>query len=168
MKLSEVAALAIRIIGILLLLKVLGGFTSWLTAIGEVSNPGLTKSQLVSLYVIPLLISLIFIKFPITLAKAIVPNSSEQAPELSRDGASIQLAGFIILGVYLFANAIPDFLHNLMLIFSFSNSQMRSELPSLYAAEFVTVIEAAIGLYLMFGAKGLVRLLDRFRNAGLS
>lgn len=167
MKLLEVGALAIRIIGILLLLKILGGFTSWLIAFNEVSSPALTTPQLVSYYVFPFLISLVFIKFPLTLAKVVVPRSSEQSSELSGDSGSIQLAGFIILGVYLVANAIPDFLHNLMLIFSYSRSESRLELPGLYAAELATVIEAAVGLYLVLGAKGLVRLLHRFRNAGL-
>lgn len=167
MKLLEVVAVGIRILGILLLWRVASGLLVWLANLDQVSTDSISTTQLIVLYALPLLISLLLIKVPVRLAKLLTPTASELPPDLSGDGAAIQCAGLIILGAYFLGMAIPDFFYNLIFIIYFTDSDINNELPRLYVDELITMLELAIGLYLMLGAKGLVRWLAQLRTAGL-
>lgn len=96
MKIIEVSALALRVLGILLFLRLLGNLLGWMAATGSLpaaAQEALSKPLLIALYAIPLGISLVLMKFPVTLARAV--NSTQvtmRAPVLL---ASLLLSGCV-------------------------------------------------------------------------
>jgi hypothetical protein len=166
MKLTEVTALGIRVFAILLFLKMASSFTSWFIAIETSIEPPFSKTKIFLTYVLPTLLSLVAIKFPVTIAKFLVPSSSQTYQELESDGRSIQLAAFVILGVFIFTNAIPGFIYNALMIFFYVNTDAELDKTPYYINELTKAIEIIIGLYLALGANGIFKLIERLRYTG--
>lgn len=167
MKLTEFAALGFRLFGLYLLLNAITGFIAWVAANSAVAQPALTTVQVGLIYLLPVAISLALILFPVTLAKLVVPSSRVPSPELRFESSGLLHAGTALLGLYFVARAIPDFVHNIMVLVALDQHMQSSQRTEAYINEFITVIELAVGLYLVFGARGLVHLIERFRMAGL-
>ena len=165
MKLGEVAAIGIRAYGIILFLQVAASLIGAAWALNAEPPSGLTITKVVAVSTLPLLASIAFILFPITLAKLVVPSSSEPSPELSSNSAAIQIAGFVILGAFLIATSVPELIHNLVMIIIYRgiNSELMN-LDGLYASSAAYMLKLGFGIYLFIGAKSICRLVERFRQ----
>lgn len=169
MKIIEVSALSLRAMGIFLFLKLFGALMGWLAASESLRvavQEALSKPHLIAIFAIPIGISLVLMKFPLTIARAITPIASTSELEMSSDG-SVFTTGICLLGVYFIARSVPDLLYNLIYIIMYSGVEDSLGLKRAYLNEFITVIEMAIGLYLALGSRGISELIVRFRNAGL-
>lgn len=166
MKLTEVAAIGIRILGILLFIKMISSSVSWFVARDVAGEIPFSTATILSGFALPIIISLIAIKYPVTIAGYLVPRSSQPSAELETDGKAIQLAAFVVLGVYLVTNAIPKFIYNAMMIIFYVEYDVRFDSTVYYISELTTAIEIATGLYLMLGANGIYLLIRRLRMAG--
>ena len=164
MKITEVTALGIRVFGILFLLKLASSFTAWYMSIDSSVEPSYSKIQLLFTYIVPFLLSLIAIKFPVFLAKLLISTSSQPSQELETDGKSIQLAAFVILGVFILSYAIPDLIHNALIIIALNKEEAQVDNYPYYINEITTFIELAIGLYLAIGANGIYKTIERLRS----
>jgi hypothetical protein len=164
MKITEVTALGIRIFGILFLLKLASSFAAWYMSIDTSVEPSYSKIQLLFTYILPFLFSLMAIKFPVFLAKLLVSSSSQPSKELETDGKSIQLAAFVIFGVFILSYAIPNFIHSALMIIALNNAEAQIDKYPYYIKEITTTIELSIGLYLAIGANGIYKTIARLRN----
>ena len=125
---------------------------------------------------IPLIMLIFFILvaifmwvFAIDLAKKIVPKevSVELESTNNLQHPSYQLA-FVLLGVYVLIYGISDLflkgqLYFLMVGESFGSEQLIRGRAAFISAAF----ESAMGLILIFGAKGISRLIHKIRYSGL-
>lgn len=103
-------------------------------------------------------------KFPLTVAKKILPNPFETSPNSSVPGSWFSL-GCILIGIFVAANAIPVLVSYLVTwLWTY-----RTELVNGFPKEWTYAIslhctQLAIGIWLIFGNRGLKRFLERENN----
>lgn len=104
--------------------------------------------------------------FPLTVAKNLIPSSSKtDYVQVPLDQA--QSVGFTLLGLWVLASAVPDAFYWLFLIYRASIPETLFGLrTSDYANVVSTAVEVILGVWLLFGARGLLGLLRRARSAG--
>lgn len=101
--------------------------------------------------------------FPRTVArKLIAPSDQESQAPASPD--TWLAVGCTLIGVWLFANSLPALVRRLLLI-HFTNG-MEDESPDRGVWLFYYLLQIAISLWLVFGAKGLRNILRWARDAG--
>lgn len=112
-----------------------------------------------------LLASLFLIKFPVIVARKLLPKTNQDDVTLKGTPEDIQITAFIILGVYILSGAIPDFIYNASMLIYMHESYVEENLIGEYLiTEIMTGIEVGIGVYLCVQAKGLQSLLFKLRN----
>lgn len=85
----------------------------------------------------------------------------------------IQAIAFATVGLWVLVNAIPDFVAGLSSSLFYSMADSPDSSYELYATQYVGVwlvdslLRLGIGVWLLLGASGLVRLILRLRNVGL-
>ena len=173
MKLIELLSVTIRIFGILLVVHCLRVFPSWLTEIKQLKenstysvDPGISMNLYYFSAIAILLIAIIMIVLPVSIAKILATKSSSNSPLLEEKGEAIQIAGFTIIGVYILTWAIPDLLLNALVIFELKMYTPSDSLGLTQAvhSEIVTLVEIGIGLYLTLSAQGVTKLIRKFRE----
>lgn len=115
--------------------------------------------------------SLLMFKFPVSLAKWLLPKSKENEVALDGSAKDIEVSIFAVIGVYILSWAIPDLFHNGLWWWYSTHSEISGMWkhggPNEYKInQIVTVLEIAIGLYLCLRAQGLSNLLRKLREAG--
>lgn len=171
MKVIEVVAVAIRMLGILLLF-ILARDISKALLMAEllyVSNEIIPTILHYGVLAVYLTTAILMVKFPVMIANYLVSISDTKdrdQPLLEENGEAIQLAGLTLMGVYILTWAIPDLLNNALMLFAM---RIDGEFPVGYLQDFfvnevVTLLEIAIGLYLVLTAKGIIRIIQKLRS----
>lgn len=124
------------------------------------------------LYALVLIITfctcLLFWRFPLTIARKLLPVMKEQRSEESID-ASVGLSlGLTLLGVWFLAQGLLDSLYWLSLTFQFKSLAEAQQVghewqPDQMASMTVTIFELIIGVWLIIGSSGIRRLIYRLR-----
>lgn len=104
--------------------------------------------------------------FPLTVAKTLIPSSSKtDYVQLPLEQA--QSVGFTLLGLWVLVNAVPDSFYWLFMLYQASIPETLLNLGPSHRADIVsTVIEVVLGIWLLFGARGLLGLLRWARTSG--
>ena len=114
----EALGVGIRLLGIFLLVFLLRDIPVAFETLSQYKkfNPsgsnGMTFYAAMSIFGV--LVSLLMIKFPISIAKMLVAKSSARSAELNGNAEVFQTTGIIILGIYILSWAIPDLIHNII------------------------------------------------------
>lgn len=169
MRIVDVLAVAIRIAGLLLLIRILEHGPYWLQALNIISPDRPTPEDALyaqyAIFIVLALTSFLMIKFSGTLARLLVGRLSDDSPLLEENGQAIQIAGITIIGVYTLTWAVPDLFQNVLMLSAmreqFGNSGYLNEVKVNIA---VTAIEIGIGLYCSIGAHGITKILNRLRS----
>ncbi|MDX5372329.1 MAG: hypothetical protein LPK18_07825 [Pseudomonadaceae bacterium] len=116
-----------------------------------------------------LLAAFALLKFPVTIARRLAPMPERETPAAGIDAEELQSVAFCILGVYLIARGLADFLHNgaWILYMLRGTPAIQENLVAYSIQQMVTVAELLIGLFLCLKAAGLSRLIRRLRSAGV-
>lgn len=117
---------------------------------------------------IPGSLGLIFVKYGGAIALMLVPVQKEP-PQPSVD---LEASGVTLLGVYLLYRAIADSVYHIGTLYQASQiaklQGARTDVayltPEQYGEIAATAVEFAMGIWLIFGSKGLVNLFRAFRN----
>ncbi|HEY6862831.1 MAG TPA: hypothetical protein VI319_02935 [Burkholderiales bacterium] len=152
-------------------------FAIWLVLYVIRSGPGLwvmnaresdaTGMALVLVVVaVMLLVAALLWLFPLSVASALMPRSAlEQRGALPIE--DLQRCGFLLLGLWVLATSIPGVLRYAFIYFLTSQrgnaAAFAPEVPAAFAG---LIAETLIGIWLVFGAKGLVGLVRWARDAG--
>lgn len=170
MKFLEIAALGIRLAGIILLIDYTADIPSMIIQTQQLFDPAYTGTLKVMWFslVFSLLLCLFLIKFPVTIAKLIMPRTSADSPVINFDERNATITGFTVLGVYILTWSSADFFGNFLDLYStyrFSphDSQLIFEI---WMYQVSTIFEMSIGLYLAVGSGGLYRLIQNLRGRG--
>jgi hypothetical protein len=108
-----------------------------------------------------LLVAVTLWYFPLTVARKIVPGpASADYPVLSVE--QFQRVGATLLGLWLLTGTLPNIGYYAVAIFANDAHIERSA----YASILRLSIELAIGLWLLFGARGIARLVQFARDMG--
>ncbi|WP_163832875.1 hypothetical protein [Spartinivicinus ruber] len=172
MKVIEVTALGLRLVGLFMLVKALaaipGNYVQYQQMILTDFRDSGDQIGFYYFFVSPLIMfiaSILIIKFPVSIAKLLVPNSFADSPTLETDGKQIQIAGLVLLGVYILSWSVPDFFYNFLGLFYFKqfSSGDANGLSQYWVGLVITLLEMLIGLYLAIGASGIYKLIRKFR-----
>jgi hypothetical protein len=117
---------------------------------------------------LPLLLAAFLWFFPLTIARKLLPVLHEPRPALSAARQDVEETVVFVLGLWVLAIAAPDIVYWFILLFRIQNTEAASVplLPDQVAAIWATVAQIAIGVWLVFGARGLLGALRRLRYAG--
>lgn len=176
MKSIELLSTGIRLLGIYVFLSAIrSGATQYQAVIQfqSISQNDMAAFAYVGLVQVTLMViaALLMIKFPVSLAKWILPKTENNEIVLDGSVKDIEVSLFAVIGVYILSWAIPDFFHNSIWWWYSSHSQIsgmwgQGGKDEYIINQIVTVLEIAIGIYLCLRAQGLSTLLRKFREAG--
>jgi hypothetical protein len=104
--------------------------------------------------------------FPLTVARKLLPKETLDEPTRLPMG-QIERAGFCLLGLWVLTNAIPGLFYYAVMVYHFTGPDARHELRTENLAGLLhNVIEFGLGVWLLFGARGLLGLIRWARTAG--
>lgn len=169
MKIYELTAIAARIFAICLFLYALRTFASLAGSIGEATPESFTVSlfYFIGAVFIPLIIAVLIWKFPLTLARAFLPEIKAQEMAIKDNGGFLP-AALVLLGVYVLSYAIPDLLYNITNFYMIARvRETGAELPNpavLVSNFAATLLEIVIGFWLILGNAGIMNMIARIRD----
>ena len=152
----------IRLFSVYLFISTLSGATSYFSAGLALEFNRWTIAGMV----IPLLAAVFMWFFNLSLAKRLFYGGShERALDLA-GVAHLEQALFSLFGLWLVCSSLSDCGYWLVLLNSGSSAEWVGVefAPEQKAAMFAALIRAALGIFLMFRANGLAKLLARFRG----
>ena len=172
MKIIEVLAVAIRILGVLLLIRMLESLPYWLQALAIISpdrpvpesDTYITYIQY-AIFTAMALIAFLMLKFPTLLARSLVGNLRSDSTLLEEKGQAIQIAGIAIIGIYILTWTIPDLFHNALIFWAISNHlEISGNSWEIKINIAITLIEIGIGFYCALGAQGISTIISKLRS----
>ena len=130
------------------------------------ATPSGATAVVVVLLLVVLLIAVVLWFFPLAIASKLIPKSSlSQSTRLPVE--ELQRTGFCLLGLWVLAEAIPlSIRYGYILYHSLKPNAMVELGLNLPGAFIHAMVQLAIGFWLLFGAKGLLEILLKARNAG--
>ena len=131
----------------------------------DMPDAGATATTVIVAIVL-LLICVALWRFPLSVAKKLVPESALGHPT-RMPVEQLEAAAFSLLGLWMLTEAIPHAVYIAMITYHSSRpNAMVALTPYDYANIARMFAEVAIGLWLLLGAKGLRGLLHWARHAG--
>jgi len=122
----------------------------------------------IAILAIFLLISLLLLKFPLLFAGALLPKTNQDDVASTYHLEDIRMVAFTILGLYVLVTSIPDLFYWLIVVQQHRSNNLAIEWrPEDLGSMASTLVELILGIWLLFGAKGLQGLLYKFRYAGI-
>ena len=117
------------------------------------------------LLVSSILLSIFMIKFPITFARLLSPYPEDAYPVADFKDQKIQAIAFSIIGLYMVTDAFPYLVYNIVSYWGSPSYQKETlDLIKIKAYFVSNVIQIAIGVYLVFGSSGLVKIITKLRG----
>jgi hypothetical protein len=162
---AQAVGVGVRLFSIWLVVYVIrGGPALWLMNWREGDTAGM--SMVLAAMATLLLIALFLWLFPLTVASRLIPRSALEQ-RTSAPVEDLQRCGFLLLGLWVLALSVPGFFRYLFLYYLTARLGTTIQLaPEAHAGFAAVVVELMIGLWLLFGAKGLLALLRWARTAG--
>lgn len=167
MKKEEIVGLAVRMFAIYIAISTLGNLGNLIAFSKMGATQEVTFGFLAPAVGIPLVVAVLLWLFPLTIARKLLPKTTEETPGKSQVTlAEYQAVAFSVLGMWLLAEYIPT------VFYWFGYARYLNSHPdvSLTLKEYGKVASTfggiIIGLWLLFGARGIVGILRYARSAG--
>lgn len=172
MKLFEILGVALRVAGILLFANTLRSIPEVLLVAGQFNEYGLDDGmgRLKFFYYasefLVLILSLMMIFFPVTMAKFFIPKTDSLETLGIEKTCLIMPIGITLMGVYILTWAIPDLIDNALFAWMQRSLHIQNDpaVQNVNIALVVTIVEIGIGLYCALGASGISRLINKLRG----
>jgi hypothetical protein len=163
---AQIVGLGVRLFSIWLALYLLATVPSMWSFVGRDFNDYAGAWVIVVVSIVLLTAVILLWMFPLTVARKLIPRTAtDQATALPID--QVQSVGFCLMGLWLLANAIPNVFWWTVMVYQSSRPQSRFSLESgNYASMAYTIVELVIGVWLLFGAQGLLGVVRWARTAG--
>jgi len=167
---EQIVGLAVRLFAIFLVVYTLRYATS-LVSFATLDPPDYVSSAFILLFGLsPLLIAILLWRSPLTVASKLIPQTDAGTKPKALGEVEAQVIAFSILGLWLLVSAIPDIFYWVTYVYrikSIGFGGVRTELTPQYIAGIAsTIAELVLGAWLLFGSRGLVGLIRKFRYAG--
>lgn len=172
MKDLEFLGVGLRLLGIACIVYAISKTGEGINAIHQLGmvDIGLNSSAYKAAVWLPViiiyLIGFLFIKFPITFAKMLLPRSSANSDIIEFSQRAIVTSGLTLLGAYLLAIALPDLAYNILFWYQQRNLHLSEnpEITQTFIHLVFTLIQLGLGLFLLLGGKGIYKLIHRLRG----
>ena len=163
---KQFVALGVRLFCIWLAIYIMTAMVSFWVAVSQQPQHGNAAAVLLSIIVVFALIVVLLWLFPLTVARRLLPRSAQDQLVALPPHEQIERAGFCLMGLWLLTHAVPGLVFDAVVTHLYHADGVLELRPQNYAAVAEHVVELAIALWLLFGARGLRRLLDWMRSAG--
>jgi len=165
---AQVLGLGVRLFAIWLVVSLLRHVPGiWQFNVSDVAG-GSSSTNVVIVVVAVLILALAawLWFFPLTVANKLIPRSS-RTDHIHVPIEQAESVGFSLLGLWVLASSVPDSFYWIFMAYQASRPNSILELrASEYSYMVATVVEVILGIWLLFGAKGLRGLLRWARTAG--
>jgi len=167
---TQLVALGVRIAGIMLLIYTLQNGVSFITTFisqDSYKNMVLAIMLMVAIF---LTTSLLFIKFPLTIASKLLPKVGDDKLEWNISLVEVYMAAYFLLGLFLLVTTVPQLFYWLVYGYMYKNTEppTYNEFgPDDIASMVLVTVKLILGVWLLLGARGLWGLVYKLRNAGL-
>jgi hypothetical protein len=165
---AQIVGLGVRLFAIWLVVSVLRHVPGiWrFNASAAAAGNGSTNLVIIVVTVLILAVAAGLWFFPLTVANKLVPRSSK-TEQLHVPIDQAQSVGFSLLGLWVLTSSVPDSFYWVFMTYQASRPNSMLELrASEYSYMISTAVEVILGIWLLFGAKGLRGLLRWARTAG--
>lgn len=162
----QVIAIIIRLFAIALFLMIISGVPQLYTVrfFGSTDSVGMFFYVQLAVMIVGILISILIWKFPQTIAKKIIPKTDELS-DTKWSEVNFASAGIIIVGIYFLYRALSDLSYwFIFMLYAIGNNPAVKLEPLNKISIYVTIIEFAISIYLVFGSRGITNLIVKFRG----
>jgi hypothetical protein len=180
MKPSQLATLVLRLMGIycLVLLIPMAGLLNSVFIYSQNSSSGVGVATVVIALLVSvgwLAVGILLIVFSRPLGDMLSPVTGDEGKITAVSIEQVQVLAFAVAGVLIFAEALPQLLNYIVVFLHYliqlkqENSYPHARWPLNrfgYAAAIGTVLKAALGLWLFFGARGFANFWRSMRNFG--
>lgn len=166
---KQLVALGVRLFCIWLAVYILRGVLSlWMLSHEAMHDPQATAGLI--FYAVILIATLVALwLFPLRVARKLLPHSAQETPVALPPAAQLQSVGFCLLGLWLLTQAVPGLAYQTVIFHWYTRPGSTLELgPRDYAALAERLVELALAIWLMFGARGLLGLIREARTLGSS
>lgn len=163
---AQIVGLGVRLFSIWLALYVVSILPSMWSFVGRDLKSSSGAAIVVLLVIAMAVVALLLWMFPLTVARKLIPRSAlDQPTPLPIE--QVQSVGFSLLGLWCLSGAIPSLFWWGVTLYHSTRPEPRLALePANYAALAQTIAELLIGVWLLFGARGLLGILRWARSAG--
>ncbi len=163
MQKEQIVGLAVRLFAIFLVVYTIRYGSSLLPMTRPPNN---VSFLLLAGFTVPLLLAALLLWiFPLTIAGTILPEIKTSGSSVPLEVGEIQIVAFSILGLWVLSTAVPDIFYWSTFVYLAKGIEF-SLTPEHIGNIVVTVIEIIIGVWLVFGAKGLRGLRRLVRISG--
>lgn len=162
---TQIVGIGVRLFAVWLVVYVLRNAPAlWLFGSREIGPAGIATVITVSALMVVIAAVLWF--FPLTVARKLIPESLlSRSADLPRE--DFQRMGFCLLGLWVLAEAIPLAVRYGYMLYHALKPNSMIELGLNIPGAFIhAMVQLAIGVWLLFGAKGLLGVLRKARHAG--
>ena len=128
-------------------------------------NEGRIPSLYIILFTVPFIISVLLWVFSIKIASALVKDISMDVTESKTNPEQIREVAFSVVGLTLLVYTFSKLMFWIYWYASFNPDQHQK--PDLVGLGIVVVINIIIGVWLLFGSRGIANFIHRLRYAGM-
>jgi hypothetical protein len=167
----QVVAVCLRFLAIVWLLYALNNAYGAFSYLGHQSAPSGAGWVVWLQAGLQLAICAVLWFFPVTIASKLLPSYSQPPDALNPPRWNEwQTLGVICIGLWTLTRAVPDLVYWVTSMgMSFESDSPVNELAPDQKASFITtLVEIAIGIWLVLGAKGMAAVLFKIRTAGVA
>jgi len=164
---AQVVALGVRLFSIWLALYLIRYAPAlWSANIEQFPESRAAGTVIIVVSIVLIAVTIALWLFPLAVARKLIPKATlDQPTPLPVD--QLQSAGFCLLGLWVLTEAVPRFVYMAFIVYHSTRPNAMVALdPHNYAAIARTLVELGIGLWLLFGARGLLGLIRWARTVG--
>ncbi len=166
MRKEEIVGLAVRLFALYIAISTLGNIGNLLAFSKMGAIKEISLSFLIPSISVPLVVAGLLWLVPLTVARKLLPKTTEKPKESPAAPAEYQVIAFSVLGMWVLAQYVPTVFYWLGDGFHLSGNPNESLFLKDYGRIYSTAGGILIGLWLLFGARGLVGLVRYARTAG--
>jgi len=164
---EDIVAVASRLFALFLLITAIRLGTTMVAASGTFSSGWTLALFLLAIFLPIAAIAALLWFFPLPVARKLLPAMREPQPSVGVGSQTALDLGLTVIGFWVLSTAFTDAIYWLALLVQTHNAPIPVELdPTQKASLAATIGELAIGMWCVFGSRGLTNLVTRVRYAG--
>jgi hypothetical protein len=163
---EQIVGLAVRLFAVFLVIYVVRHASSLIPLLSESSKYRVGAAYLTLIVLFPIVAAILLWRLPLTVAATLIPGVNTKKRPRPINSTDMERVAFTILGVWVFATAIPDVVYWTTFVYLLNNASAGKPIfaPEDLSNIVATAVELAIGLWLLLGTRGIIDFLRRLRG----
>jgi len=166
---QQVVGLAVRVASIFLILYIVRGGASFIySSYRFEQGEGNWFIYAIIFSVLFLSVAILIYKYPLKIAGKLLPSTNNEELKWKSSLKELEIASFIILGMYVLVSTIPSIFHWVIVYVQIINTEhISNELPpNQWANLYTAIVQLILGILLVFGATAIREVIYKIRYLG--